>query len=225
MTSGGLHYDRYHHQGRDEWLMRIGDPRARPVLFVPPLFEEMNRCRALIAGAMRVLAAGGWCGWLPDLPGTGESERALEEASWGGWRGAVTAASGQVAELSGHLPVVASLRGGALLDDAADALCHWRLAPATGASVARDLARIGLAGGAENGGYPVPPLLRFDLEAAVPAAVRPLRLVRLATDPGGADRKVEGAALWRRSEPSGSDELSRLIACDIMEGADGCAGS
>ena len=34
---------------RDEWLMRVGDEAAPAILFVPPLFEEMNRTRALIA--------------------------------------------------------------------------------------------------------------------------------------------------------------------------------
>lgn len=31
-----------------EWLMRLGDAEGAPLLFLPPLFEEMNRCRALI---------------------------------------------------------------------------------------------------------------------------------------------------------------------------------
>ena len=42
MTSGGLHYDRYIVDGHEEWLMRIGDPAAPALLFLPPLFEEMS---------------------------------------------------------------------------------------------------------------------------------------------------------------------------------------
>lgn len=46
---GGLAYEPYTTGGRKEWLMRIGPPDAAPILFLPPLFEEMNRTRALIA--------------------------------------------------------------------------------------------------------------------------------------------------------------------------------
>ena len=63
--------------------MRIGAADAPPILFVPPLFEEMNRTRALIAAIMRALAARGYGCWLPDLPGTGESLRALGEVDVG----------------------------------------------------------------------------------------------------------------------------------------------
>jgi hypothetical protein len=224
VTDGGLHYDRYHIKGRDEWLMRIGDQRAAPILFFPPLFEEMNRTRALIAAAMRRLAEAGFCGWLPDLPGTGESERALGEVGWADWRAAATEASGRVAELSGQLPAVAAIRGGCLIDDAADAACRWRMAPVEGASLARDLARIGLAGGAPDGGYPLFAQLRFDLEHAVPASVAPVRTARLSSDPGVADVKLPGPALWRRSEPGNSADLADAIAADLSAWSRACAG-
>jgi hypothetical protein len=47
--------------------MRIGASDAPPILFVPPLLEEMNRTRALIVSVMRRLAAQGLGCWLPDL--------------------------------------------------------------------------------------------------------------------------------------------------------------
>ena len=103
-------------------MMRIGSGRA--LLFLPPLFEEMNRTRALLASTMRALAAQGFECWLPDLPGTGESERALEEVSWQDWREAAAAAF----EAAGASASV-SLRGGALLDEAAPA--RWRIARST----------------------------------------------------------------------------------------------
>src|SRR5687767_1953312 len=98
-------------------MMRIGDGPA--LLFLPPLFEEMNRTRALLAATMRALAARGFGCWLPDLPGTGESERALEAVSWTDWREAAAEAfkaAGAVASVG--------LRGGTLLDDPAPA--RWR---------------------------------------------------------------------------------------------------
>jgi pimeloyl-ACP methyl ester carboxylesterase len=188
-------------------MMRIGSGPA--LLFLPPLFEEMNRTRALLATAMRALAARGFGCWLPDLPGTGESERPLEEVSWQDWRAAAAAAfaaAGAVASVS--------LRGGALLDEAAPA--RWRFAPATGASLARDLARAGLMteGG---GGYAPSPALLQPLAEAEPAAGGRLRTVRLATDRAEADLKLEGPPLWRRAEPQNSSELAEAMALDISQ--------
>jgi len=188
-------------------MLRIGSGPA--LLFLPPLFEEMNRTRALLAGVMRALAAEGYGCWLPDLPGTGESERALEEVSWQDMRDAATAAfaaAGAVASVG--------LRGGALLDEAAPA--RWRFAPATGASLARDLARAGLMteGG---GGYSPSPALLGPLAAAEPPAGGRLRTVRLATDRAEADLKLEGPPLWRRAEPQNSPELAEAMASDISQ--------
>ena len=52
MTAGGLRYDR---NANGDWMMRVGPDRPF-ILILPPLFEEMNRTRALIAGVMRSLA-------------------------------------------------------------------------------------------------------------------------------------------------------------------------
>lgn len=207
MTGAGLHYSRYRAGDADEWMMRIGSGPA--LLFLPPLFEEMNRTRALLAAAMRKLAALGFQCWLPDLPGTGESERALESVTWADWREAAAAAfktAGAVASVS--------LRGGALLDAAAPA--RWRFAPATGASLARDLARAGLM--TEGGGGYSPSLALLDpLAAAEPEAGGKVRTIRLSTDRGEADLKLEGPPLWRRAEPQNSSELAEAMALDISQ--------
>lgn len=207
MTAKGLHYTHYRAGDGDEWMMGIGSGPA--LLFLPPLFEEMNRTRALLASVMRALASQGFACWLPDLPGTGESERALGEVSWPDWREAAEAAfaaSGAVASVS--------LRGGALLDESSPA--RWRLAPATGASLARDLARAGLMteGG---GGYSPSPALLDPLAAAEPPTGGRLRTVRLATDRAEADLKLEGPPLWRRAEPQNSSELAEAMASDISQ--------
>ncbi|HEX8063786.1 MAG TPA: hypothetical protein VF535_11275 [Allosphingosinicella sp.] len=212
MTGGGLHYSRYRIADRDEWMMRIGSGPA--LLLLPPLFEEMNRTRALLATTMRALAAKGFECWLPDLPGTGESERALEEVSWREWGEAAEAAfeaAGAVASLS--------VRGGALLDGPAPA--RWRFAPATGASLARDLARAGLMteGG---GGYAPSQALLGPLAGAEPPAGGRTRTVRLATDRAEADLKLEGPPLWRRAEPQNSSELAEAMAVDIQQWVRSC---
>ncbi len=205
MTGPGLQYSTYRAGGRDEWMMRIGSGPA--LLVLPPLFEEMNRTRALLASVMRALASRGFECWLPDLPGTGESERALEAVSWQDWREAAAAAfaaAGATASVS--------LRGGALLDEPAPA--RWRFAPATGASLARDLSRAGLMteGG---GGYAPSPALLEPLAEAEPADGGRLRTVRLSTDRAEADLKLDGPPLWRRAEPQNSSELAGAMALDI----------
>lgn len=219
-------YERYKTARTQEWMMRVGDPRTPPILFVPPLFEELNRTRALIVATMRALAREGHCAWLPDLTGTSESLASLSEATWDEWRSDVRAASAHVAEAGGRAPLVASIRGGALLDDAAAGDCHWRFAPVSGASLARDLDRAALGGGAEWAGYfDATPELRAALAAAEAAEVIHVRTVRLATDPGAADFKVEGPSLWRRSEPGKSGDLAASLAKDIAEWRRRCAAS
>jgi hypothetical protein len=220
-------YERYRTARTNyEWMMRVGDPRTPPVLFVPPLFEELNRTRALIVAVMRALAVEGHSGWLPDLSGTSESVVGLEEVTWEYWRADVTAASRHVAEASGRAPLVAAIRGGCLLDDAAEGDCRWRFAPVNGSSLARDLERASLGGGAEWAGYHAAGAgLRESLAAATPGPASLLRTVRLATDGGQADAKIEGPALWRRSEPGSSADLAAALAKDIGEWRRTCAAS
>jgi hypothetical protein len=218
--TSGLGFERFRAGDREEWLMRLGRPHAPAILFVPPLFEEMNRTRALIVATMRRLAKGGQCCWLLDLSGTGESERDLGEVRWEDWRHDVAAAAAHIAERS-KKPLIASLRSGALLDDAAIARGWWRFAPQDGAAVVRDMVRSGLAG-VEWAGYAPAASLKAALEAAVPAAVRSLRTVRLSTDRGDADARIEGPALWRRSEPGVSAELADAIAADLQRWSREC---
>ncbi|MGZ8285376.1 MAG: hypothetical protein ACXW27_06085 [Allosphingosinicella sp.] len=212
MTGSGLHYSRYRVGDQDEWMMRIGSGPA--LLILPPLFEEMNRTRALLASVMRALAADGFGCWLPDFPGTGESERALGDVTWQDWREAAASAW----EAAGAVASV-GLRGGALLDEAAPA--RWRFAPATGASLARDLARAGLMteGG---GGYAPSEALLAALAETAPTTGGTVRTLRLSTDRGDADLKLEGPPLWRRAEPQNSYELAEALAGDISKWVRSC---
>jgi alpha-beta hydrolase superfamily lysophospholipase len=221
VTAPALAFERFQSSDREEWLMRLGRPHAPAILFVPPLFEEMNRTRALIVAAMRWLAKRGHGCWLLDLTGTGESERALGDVRWDDWRHDVTSASAYIAEKA-RKPLIASFRGGALVDDCAPARGWWRFAPVDGAAVSRDMVRSGLAGGVEWAGYAPSADLTTALEAAKPASVRSLRTVRLASDRAEADAKVEGPALWRRSEPGVSVELAETIAADLHKWSREC---
>lgn len=217
---GSLSYERYFVGGHAEWLMRTGPEDGPVILFVPALFEEMNRTRAFMASVMRMLADEGFACLLPDLPGTGESERPLEACGWSDWVGAVQSLSEQTHSGSGT-PLIVSLRGGALLADLPDA-AHWRFAPAEGASLVRDLNRSGLVGGDNQAGYAIPGSIASGLQAALLFDPERCRTVRLASDPKPADVKLDGPALWRRSEPANSAELAQLSASDITAWARRC---
>ena len=217
MSEATLAFERFTTGDREEWLTRLGRANAPAILFVPPLFEEMNRTRALIVAMMRWLAKRGQSAWLLDLGGTGESESDLEAMRWIDWRHDVNAAAAHIAAHA-RKPLIASLRGGALLDDGPNARGWWRFAPAEGAALTRDMERSGLAGGVEWAGYAPGQALCDDLAAATPGlvAARTLRVVRLASDRGEADTKIEGPALWRRSEPGQSTELAAALAADLL---------
>lgn len=225
MTAPTQAYEQYSGAKGSEWLLRIGDPAAAPILVVPPLFEEMNRTRALLVAVMRALAAEGHCCWLPDLTGTGESLSELASVRWDDWRHDVTSAAQHVTSTYGTALVSVAMRGGCLLDDGLDTP-HWRFAPIAGASLARDLDRASLGGGAEWAGYGgASPALRMALVEASPTDGGHIRVVRLSTDAGVADAKVEGPALWRRSEPGNSIELAAALVQDIAAWRRQCAVS
>lgn len=224
MSPDGLAYEHYQSEAGPEWILRIGAAEAPPILFVPPLFEEMNRTRALIAATMRALSTRRFGCWLPDLRGTGESGMPLGEATWSDWRHDVTAAAEHVKGRSGQTPLLAALRGGGLIDDMAAAIGRWRLAPVDGASLVRDMVRAGIAG-VEWAGYSASADVRGRLADAKPCAQEPLRTIRLATDAGAADARITGPALWRRSEPGNSTELAEAMAADIAQWHATCAGS
>lgn len=198
--------------------------RARRVLIVPALFEEMNRTRRLLVETMRRLDAAGIDTVMPDLPGCGESLQDFARQSLHGWRTAMAQAARHFA--ASH---VLAVRGGALVFP--NALPGWVLEPISGAAVLRPLLRAqalatgervtdlmahGLARGLDLAGYPCGAGLIAGLETAVPLdeGQREIRQSALG-----------GSALWLRSEPGEdpgqADALAALIAGDLA--ADGAA--
>lgn len=203
--------------------------RAAPrAMIVPPLFVEANFTRSLIIDVARRLADAGIGVAIPDLPGTGESLLPIETIDWHDWRAAIAAAAAAVADMAGTPPHLISIRGGALLDDACVARSRWRLAPASGASLIRQLERAQAIGDKEAGrsggddavdhvelaGYRIGRGLRGPLREA------------LAVDAPGALRIVPfegpGIAPWRRAEPAGDAALAERVAADIVTWIDTC---
>ncbi|MDB5678001.1 MAG: hypothetical protein JWM94_1003 [Sphingomonas bacterium] len=216
-------------------MTRFGHATGPVVVLALPLFEEANRTRTFTVGLLRKLADRGIASVLPDLPGQNESPVATEHAMLAGWRAAFAAAAKAV----GHPVHSVTIRGGSLVDHDAQLVSRWQLAPAKGEALIRELFRTAQAAGEpieidlnayNDEGGPVTiagnriarPLLR-DLNAADCAREGNVRVVRLDTDPAVADRKVEGAPLWRRSEPGDDPALAVLLADDIADWIAKCA--
>lgn len=199
-------------------------PEAGPLLLLlPPLFEEMNRSRRLLADLGRALAGRGIGSVLADLPGTGDAPGA---PNVGAWQAVATAL---VAELSASRPLwIFAMRGGALLSDGAGTNGLYRLAPmSSGAVPLREMMRAQAIAdqersGARTGpsayearlargetvtlaGYDVAPALAADLGAlALPEAAVPLRT-----------GSVEGPPVWRQAEPAPAPAFAAALADDI----------
>jgi hypothetical protein len=219
-----------------EQCLRLGpEGGGMRVLFVPPLFEEANRVRRTLVMAMRALAARGVASVLPDLPGQNDSIVPTAAVDLARWRGALT----EVAAAE-HAPVlIASVRGGALIDDGAKALGWWRLAPVAGASLLRTMLRARVASDREAGvesstdalmaeaatrplllaGNLLSPAMIAGLQTAHPVGVEPCRTVTL----GEGANAIAGSPLWLRAEPGEDAGLALAMAEDIAAWAATCA--
>jgi hypothetical protein len=214
--------DRYRWRGGEELIQRWGAQHVVQVLMFEPLFEEKNRLRRLIAQLATRLEGAGVGLALADLPGTGESLIEIEGVSFADWRAAAAAAVGTL-----RPAVIASMRGGALLDGQGAANGHWRFAPETGARLIRDLRRTQVAGGDPGSfaGHRLSNAFVDACEAAVPAELTRVRTVRLESDPGPADARYDAPPLWRRAEPGEDGALADALAEDLSTWAKTCATS
>ncbi|MDR6832378.1 MULTISPECIES: hypothetical protein [unclassified Sphingopyxis] len=214
-------------------LEPTGTPRAT-VLFVPPLFEEANRTRRTLVLAMRALSADGFASMLPDLPGQNESLVPLEQVNLATWQ---TALADTAAAIDGPL-IIASLRGGALIDHHAKAAVWWRLAAVGGASLLRTLMRARVAADREAGlisspgslqaeaataplllaGNRLSPAMIAQLGSAEAQPVLPLRTVTV----GSAADAIAGTPLWLRAEPGEDSVMAEAIATDITAWSTTC---
>ncbi|MFD1950614.1 hypothetical protein ACFSGX_07525 [Sphingomonas arantia] len=220
--------------GREEYLRIVGSGDTAAVLLVPPLFGEANRCRRLLADVMAELAVLGRGSALPDLPGTGESLTPFAVATLADWRAMVAASAALLHVATGRPAMIASFRGGALLDDApepADVAGRWRMTPVEGATVLRELGRAqrmaATSGAPISGpvfaGTALATGLAGPLAGALPAGAA--RVVRLAEDGKGADERLPGSPMWRRAEPGRDRAMAKAIAQDIDRMAATCANS
>jgi hypothetical protein len=191
-----------------EPILHHGASNGPQLLVLQPLFEEMNRCRALVSRLCRGLAARGFGCWLPDLPACGESEPSIESIGWTDWTVAIEDALALISREAEPAIGTVALRGGALLD--APSPSRWRLSPVAGASLLTDLRRAGLLA---SGAYPLTDAMSDRVSRAEPEGAA--RTVRLDGDERQCELRVAGPALWRRPEPLDHPDLAALLVEDI----------
>jgi hypothetical protein len=220
----------------EQCLRFPGTADVPTILFIPPLFDEANRMRRTLVLTMRVLSARGVASLLPDLPGQNDSLVPTEAVTLTGWRAALA----DVAAAEAGPLLVASWRGGALIDDAASgAIGWWRMAPVAGASLLKTMIRTRIAGEKEAGrtvsaedlrasatdgpvelaGNFLNAAMLMQLETGTPAEVAPLRSVTV----GSGEGKLPGSALWLRAEPGEDAAMAAAMAADIHSWAMTCA--
>ncbi|MEQ1537532.1 MAG: hypothetical protein ABL928_01275 [Sphingorhabdus sp.] len=225
-------YLTYRFAGHDEFCLSFGGDSVRRILIIPPLFDEMNRMRRVLATAMRDLASRDIGCVLIDLPGCNESLAPLHEQSLNGWRDAVTACAEQL-----DITHIASLRGGALIDDGKPALPHWRLAPAKGSSLLKTMIRTRIAGEKEAGNSVTEAAILAQAETEPvelagnmlgPDMVAQLAISEPAQPPQSTERKlgedIMGAPLWLRAEPQDDSAFAANIAADLNRWSASCGG-
>jgi len=223
----------YRFEDFDEACLSFGDAEAaRVILIVPPLFDEMNRVRAVLIGAMRELATGGVTTLLPDFPGCNESLAPIPEQTIESWTRAMNVSAGQLVPTH-----VASIRGGALIVSGI-ALPQWRLSSVKGASLLKTMLRTRIASDKEAGhlttvdslmtdaqsgpielsGYLLGAEMLAGLDGAVPGDVGVE--VALGDDPG----QLRGKPLWLRAEPQEDAEMSAALAAELDRWSALCGG-
>jgi hypothetical protein len=181
---------------------------------------------------MRALAAERFAAVLPDLPGQNESLVPLVEADLDRWQDALAEV---VSGIDGPT-IIASFRGGALIDHKAQAKAWWRLAPVGGASLLRTLMRARVSADREAGvvstleglhdeaktaplllaGNRLSSAMIAQLGASEAQVVEPLRSVGLGA--GG----IAGTPLWLRAEPGEDAAMARAIAADLSAWSKTC---
>jgi hypothetical protein len=203
-------------------FLRYGVKYSLQIVIFEPLFEESNRCRRLIVSIARLLEAKNIGSVIPFLPGTGESLTPISEVRLNDWRSAAKTAIESI-----DPTVIASFRGGSLLDTCGEARGHWRFSPETGARIVRDLRRTQLAGGDSSlfAGHALSEEFLEELTSCSPENTPHLRVVSLETDAMTADVKLPGAPLWRRAEPGDDPQLATALAKDLVDWTMQCAAS
>lgn len=233
--SSTLEFSSFPFRDREEFCLVAGTECEVQLLLIPPLFDEMNRMRQVLVDVMRRLAELGIGTILPDLPGTNESLLPRDHATLSIWQESLQSCQKSL----GNIHLVASFRGGCLIDGILPVLPHWRFSPVDGQRLLRAMMRTRIASDKEAGktatisdltqqaasetlnlaGNAINPDMFSEMQAAQAVDLANVRLVRLKSDPKLADGQIDGSALWLRAEPESDPELAEAISKDIGQWA------
>lgn len=203
-----------------EYALAFDQNRTGRVLIAPALFDEGHKLRRFTVEVMRRLDGAGIDSFLPDLPGTNESEQDLALIEPEDWRMALDAA----ARHFGATHVLA-IRGGGLVLPAK--LGGWHYAPVKGATLLKTLLRArilaareagreetieglmaqGLQLGIELAGYALSGEMLRQLEGLVPG--QQVGVTALEHE------LVGGRPLWLRAEPDESADQADALAAVV----------
>ena len=216
---------RYPAPSGEEWALAFDHARPARVLVISALFEEANRMRRLAVEVMRRLDQAGIDSFLPDLPGCGESLQPLEHQTPASWRAAADGASRHFGATH-----VLALRGGCLL--APPALPGWLHAPASGASLLRQMLRSRMVAsreaGREESQEGLLPQARtegglelagYRLSAGFLGEFATLELPKSPQHIPIAQGDLGGSGLWLRAEPdfdaAQADALAAIVTAQV----------
>ncbi len=216
-----LLFGSYDHQGHREAMVATTPKDSKEhILFIPPLFAEMNKMRSTMIESMRQLADRGIASTLPDLAGCNESLQNLRQQNLNSWRMALEHIVDQH-----NITHVAAFRGGCLIDNIAIDKPHFRLNSVKGANIIKTMMRsklialkesgldetldglsqIAVHDGIELAGYELSAALYNDLQNAVPMTIE-------GTSENKVGQQVDGISLWIRSEPEYSALMAQSLA-------------
>lgn len=191
------------------------------VIFLQPLFEEMNRCRRFIADLGAALAARGVGSVLADLPGVGDSvvDGVVDAARWDVLATELVAALDRPA-------IVVAMRGGCLIGAGSRIAARYHIAPPqNGAALFRDMMRAQAFADMEETGSRrevaaytdkldqgvAVRLAGYDVTAGLYRS-----LAGRAPDASAGVLDYSGPPLWRQADPIRARGEAERLASNIM---------
>lgn len=206
-----------------EYALTFDQGRKCRVLIAPALFDEGHKLRRFTVEVMRRLDGSGIDSFLPDLPGTNESEQDLALIDPEDWRMALEAAA--VHFKATH---VLAIRGGGLV--LPGKIGGWHYAPVKGATLLRTLLRArilaareagreetvdglmeqGLQMGLDLAGYSLAGEMLRQLEKLIPGKQVGITAIE--------QELIGGGPLWLRAEPDDAPDQADALAAVIAIG-------
>ena len=206
---------------RDEMALALDHGRAHRLLVLPAWFDEANKLRRQTVEVMRRLDLSGIDSFLPDLPGSNESEAPLADQTLDGLRAASAAAASHF-----RATHVLAIRAGGMV--APPGLPGWSYASLAGRQALRSMVRARTIAAKEAGRIErtedLQELARRDgIELAGWSIGAAMFCALEAAESGGELAEIDqatvgGTPLWLRAEPDENPEQADTLAAIVAIG-------